>query len=59
MPARRTLKERLKRDRDRMRRKWPRKRFADGSLWILCPKTYEPVEQIEEPDPSRGWKEKS
>jgi len=55
------LSERLTKERKRLRAKtrsnWPRKRFADGSLWILDPITYEPVEQEEPPDPSKGWKE--
>lgn len=51
------LKERLERDKLRRRRKWPRKRFADGSLWILHPSTFEPDMMIEPPDPSKGWKE--
>jgi len=38
-------------------RKWPRKRFADGSLWLLHPKTYEPKKMIEPPDPKEGWSE--
>jgi len=51
------LKERLKKERVKKRAKWPRKRFSDGSLWILHPKTEEPIEQIEAPDPKNGWKE--
>jgi hypothetical protein len=51
------LKERLKREQAHKRKKWPRKRFADGSLWILHPKTLEPVQCIEDPDPAKGWKE--
>jgi len=51
------LKERFKKERTRKRRKWPRKRFADGSLWILHPATESPVECIEDPDESKGWKE--
>jgi len=51
------LKERIKKERTRKRRNWPRKRFSDGSLWILHPKTEEPIEQIEPTDPKKGWKE--
>ena len=51
------LKERLKKEQARKRRKWPRKRFADRSLWILHPQTENPVQCIEEPDPEKGWKE--
>jgi hypothetical protein len=52
-----TLKERLAKEQARKRSKWPRKRFADGSLWILHPKTENPVQCIEDPDPTKGWKE--
>ena len=52
-----TLKERLAKEQARKRSKWPRKRFSDGSLWILHPKTENPVQCIEDPAPSRGWKE--
>lgn len=52
-----SLKERLKKEWLHKRRKWPQKRFADGSLWILNPSTLEPVRQIEEPNPSKGWRE--
>lgn len=55
MPGR--LAERLRKERARKRAKWPTKRFADGSLWRLRPSDYEPVEQIEPPDPAKGWKE--
>jgi hypothetical protein len=52
-----SLRERLKKEQDRKRSKWPTKRFADGSLWRLHPKTEEPVERLEPPDPEKGWKE--
>jgi len=52
-----SLRERLKKEQMRKRSKWPRKRFADGSLWLLHPKTEEPVERLEPPDPEKGWKE--
>jgi len=49
--------DRLTRDRAKKRSSWPRKRFADGSLWILHPTTLNRVQQIEAPDPEKGWSE--
>lgn len=51
------LRAERKRKREKKRRNWPTKRFADGSLWRLYPDTYEPCEQLEPPDPAKGWKE--
>ena len=54
------VSEYIRKHRPKTRRKgWPRKRFDDGSLWILHPDTLEPVECIEEPDQlKKQWQDK-